>query len=547
LAASLTDTMALPADANITIAPSARTSTGGLLSAGPSLPSDLLDRSRDRARIAALVLVGMWLFVAVMNDVVARFTGAGPGDLILWGTRERILAFVGLLSAVALWWAARTLRDRPELVLDLGLAFEVVTALLISLISDYHPREDPQAISWVCVTIVLWPAIVPSTPRKTLIASLAAATTVPLAIFLGRAAVPQPDQSFFLLLWFILPPYVCAILAVVPATVIRGLGRQVRKARELGSYELEEQIGKGGMGEVYRAHHRLLARPAAVKLISPSELNSSADQSRVVTERFRREAEAAATLRSPHTIELYDYGVAEDGTFYYVMELLDGIDFHELVRKHGPVPPERVGHLLTQACDSLGEAHLLGLVHRDVKPSNILACRMGLAVDYVKVLDFGLVKKDPSRAEPEPHITSAGAVSGTPAFMAPESVTGTDAVTAAADVYALGCVGYWLLTGQNVFSAANATMMMVEHIQKAPVPPSFKSPQPVPRDLDELIMRCLAKDPSERPSDAAVLHDELSRLRFPVSWSDKRAHEWWQEHRAKEIPLEHHTGSIVIQ
>ena len=539
--------MSLPADANITIAPSARTSTAGLLSAGPSLPSDLLDRSRDRVRIAALVLVGMWLFVTVMNDVIARFTGAESGDLALWGNRERILAGLGLLSAIAVWWIARTLRDRPELVLDIGLAFEVLSALLISLIGDYRPREDPQAISWVCVTIVLWPAIVPSTPRKTLIASLAAATTVPLAIFLGRAAFPQPDQSFFLLLWFILPPYVCAILAIVPATVIRGLGRQVRKARELGSYELEEQIGKGGMGEVYRAHHRLLARPAAVKLISPSALTSTTEQSRVVTERFRREAEAAATLRSPHTIELYDYGVAGDGTFYYVMELLDGIDFHELVRKHGPVPPERVVHLLTQACDSLGEAHLLGLIHRDVKPSNILACRMGLAVDYVKVLDFGLVKKDPSKAEPEPHITSAGAVSGTPAFMAPESVTGTDVVTAAADVYALGCVGYWLLTGQNVFSAANATMMMLQHIQKAPVPPSFKSPQPVPRELDELIMRCLAKDPAERPSDAAILHGELSRLRFPVSWSDERAHEWWQAHRAKQPPLEHHTGSIVIQ
>jgi Serine/threonine protein kinase len=299
--------------------------------------------------------------------------------------------------------------------------------LITSLISEGYPRHDPQAISWVCVTIVLWPAIAPSSPRKTLLAAVAAATSIPIAIWYGLSIHPNPAINSFVLLWLILPGYVCSVLAVVPANVIRNLGKQVRKARELGSYQLEDLLGKGGMGEVYRARHRLLARPAAVKLISPAALRgSSADENRVVIERFRREAEAAATLRSPHTIELYDYGVAEDGTFYYVMEMLDGIDFHELVHRHGPLPGERVVHLLLQACDSLGEAHLAGLVHRDVKPSNMFACRMGLSVDFVKVLDFGLVKKDLDHSEHEMDLTTAGSVSGTPAFMAPESVSGME-------------------------------------------------------------------------------------------------------------------------
>jgi serine/threonine-protein kinase len=282
------------------------------------------------------------------------------------------------------------------------------------------------------------------------------------------------------------------------------------------------------MGEVYRARHRLLARPAAVKLISPEALESSRpDANLVIVERFRREAEAAATRRSPHTIELYDYGVAEDGTFYYVMELLDGIDFHELVARYGPLEPERAMHLLSQACDSLGEAHRRGMVHRDVKPSNILACRMGLRVDYVKVLDFGLVKNDPKQAEDQMHITSAGTVSGTPAFIAPESIAGIATVGPPADVYALGCVAYWLLTGQYVFQGANPTMMMMQHLQGAPVPPSHRTKHPVPADFDALIMKCLAKDPAERPADAAELSVLLGRCRFMTTWSEERAQNWW--------------------
>ena len=529
--------------------PSIPTTGGGFFtSASTPLPRDIIERARERVKIAAFVFIATWLFVVTMNEVVARFALGDELVAKLWAPRQTLLTLVGLASSVVMAWIASRMKERPELVLDLGLVFQVFNALIVSFVSEWYPRQDPQAVSWVCVTIVVWPAIAPSSPRKTLIAALAAATTVPIAILYGLSIHPNPDMSWFIFMWLVLPGYLCAALAVVPANVIRGLGKQVKRARELGSYQLEDQIGKGGMGEVYRARHRLLARPAAVKLISPTALRGhSADENRIAIERFRREAEAAATLRSPHTIELYDYGVAEDGTFYYVMELLDGIDFQELVQKHGPLPSERVIHLISQACDSLGEAHLAGLVHRDVKPSNILACRMGLRVDYVKVLDFGLVKNDPRNAEKQLELTSAGAVSGTPSYMAPESINEVGMVGPASDVYALGCVTYWLLTGQTVFKAANPTMMMMQHVQASPVPPSLKAPHPVPRDLEELVMRCLAKDAADRPRDAAELAQLLSRCRVALPWSDARAHDWWRGNRAAEIPVENRTGAIIIQ
>jgi tRNA A-37 threonylcarbamoyl transferase component Bud32 len=537
-------------DADIARAPATPTTSGGFFSsASTPLPRDIVERARERVRIAACVFVATWLFVVTMNEGIARLATPESDVLAqLWPPRQTFLTLIGLGASLALAMVASRMKDRPELVLDLGLAFQVFNALIVSLVTEWFPRRDPQAVSWVCITIVLWPAIAPSSPKKTLIAALAAATTVPIGIFFGLSEHPVPNADWFILLWFIVPGYVCAFLAVIPAHVIRSLGKQVSRARELGSYQLEDQIGKGGMGEVYRAKHRLLARPAAVKLISPTALRgSSADENRIVIERFRREAEAAATLRSPHTIELYDYGVADDGTFYYVMELLDGIDFQELVQRHGPLPSERVIHLLSQACDSLGEAHLAGLVHRDVKPSNILACRMGLRVDYVKVLDFGLVKHDPRHAEKQMEITTAGAVSGTPSYMAPESISGTGPVGPPADVYALGCVAYWLLTGHTVFKAANPTMMMMQHLQGSPVPPSLKAPRPVPRDLEELVMRCLAKEPADRPGDAAELLQLLSRCHVALPWSDSRAHDWWRGNRAPSIPIENRTGSIIIQ
>jgi serine/threonine-protein kinase len=347
----------------------------------------------------------------------------------------------------------------------------------------------------------------------------------------------QIHPSTFYLLWDFVPTYICAFLVVIPVKIIHKLGQQVRRARELGSYRLEEPLGKGGMGEVFRATHQMLARPAAVKLIRSEIIGSSTTgAARVITQRFRREAEAAASLRSPHTINLYDFGVAQDGTFFLVMELLDGLDLETLVERFGPLPAERAVHLLRQACESLAEAHARGLVHRDIKPSNIFTCRMGLDVDFVKVLDFGLVKDIGENSGDITRLTAPDSTTGTPAYLAPEMIRGDRVADHRVDIYTLGCVGYWLLTGRLVFQAPNAIQLMYQHANAQPVAPSQRSELEIPPDLDRVILSCLAKFPEDRPQSA----QELSRLLGATTcgcWTEERAHRWWDRHHPETASL----------
>jgi serine/threonine-protein kinase len=334
-----------------------------------------------------------------------------------------------------------------------------------------------------------------------------------------------------MLLWSLAGTYIAAFMATIPVKIIRRLGRQVTRARELGSYRLEELLGRGGMGEVYRASHRLLARPAAIKLILPEVLGErGSDRGRIFVERFRREADAAASLRSPHTIELYDFGVTDDGTFFYVMEYLDGVDLETLVQRYGPLPSERAIRILQQACESLAEAHAKGLVHRDIKPSNIHVCRLGLQVDFVKVLDFGLVKTERPEDADITQVTSPQVVTGTPAFMAPEAVLDHDTVDRRADIYALGCVGYWLLTGATVFEADTTMKMLLQQVQNPAPPPSRRAVHAVPEELDAIVLACLAKARSERPADGAELARRLAAVPLREAWTDARAEAWWEEH-----------------
>jgi serine/threonine-protein kinase len=292
------------------------------------------------------------------------------------------------------------------------------------------------------------------------------------------------------------------------------------------------------MGEVFRATHQMLARPAAVKLIRPEILGSSSPAAaRVIIERFRREAEAAASLRSPHTISLYDFGVANDGTFFLVMELLDGLDLETLVERFGPLPPERVVHLLRQACASLEEAHTRGLVHRDIKPSNIFTCRLGLQVDFVKVLDFGLVKAVDDGAREATLLTAPDSTTGTPAYIAPEMIRGDRVADHRVDIYTLGCVGYWLLTGRLVFQAPNAIQMMYQHANATPVPPSQRSELEIPPELDSGILACLAKFPEDRPQTAGELSRRLANA-VPTLWSEDQAQRWWDRHHPASARVE---------
>jgi serine/threonine-protein kinase len=240
--------------------------------------------------------------------------------------------------------------------------------------------------------------------------------------------------------------------------------------------------------------------------------------------RFEREAQATAALRSPHTVELYDFGIARDGTFYYVMELLDGVDLDTLVRRDGPQPPERVVRILRQACHSLHEAHTRGLVHQDIKPANLYLCRYGAELDFVKLLDFGLVREYRAASESQPE--GGEEMSGTPAFMAPEVIMGKIAADGRADIYGLGGVGYWLLTGELLFHRASLPALLAAHALEAPIPVSSRAKQPVPEGLASLVMRCLEKDPARRPT-AAALSAALGVLGLESAWTEARAAAWW--------------------
>jgi serine/threonine protein kinase len=318
--------------------------------------------------------------------------------------------------------------------------------------------------------------------------------------------------------------------------------RAVAAARELGSYRLTERLGAGGMGEVWRAEHRLLARQAAIKLI-----RGEGDTGPEAHERFRREAQTLATLRSRNTIELFDYGITDDGTFFYVMELLDGMDMETLVIRYGRLPPARVCSLLMQACSSLAEAHASGLIHRDIKPANLYVCRVADEVDVLKVLDFGLVRSladETTRPEGRtleslalelesnspalPKLTAAGAVMGTPEFMAPEQILGQD-IDARADIYALGCVAYYALAGGCPFTGKDALAIMMQHLQDEATPLAERAKGAIPPKLIELIARCMAKQAADRPASVSLLRRELASIEFTEAelWTEEDAADWW--------------------
>jgi serine/threonine-protein kinase len=303
---------------------------------------------------------------------------------------------------------------------------------------------------------------------------------------------------------------------------------QQQRAEDIGSYTLTNPIGKGGMGEVWRAKHKTLARDAAVKLIRPEVLTSSTGrQELLMKRRFEREAQATASLRSPHTVALFDYGRSKDGAFYYVMELLDGIDLQTMVDRFGPLEPSRVVNVLYQVAQSLEEAHLAGLVHRDIKPRNILMAKLGLEYDFVKVLDFGLVKTL-HEDDPEQTLTTMdGATTGTPAYLSPEAALGKP-IDARSDLYSLGCTAYFLLTGRLVFEAPTPTSYAIAHVQKQPVPMSQRSELPIPRGLEAVVMELLEKDPAKRIQSARELARRLRALPDVDQWSQERAEQWWE-------------------
>jgi serine/threonine-protein kinase len=450
---------------------------------------------------------------------------------VLGDPAVRLATLASVLMALGIAALHRYRLVMPSTIVAFGLVFETVMAFTISLIETAVPLAADRpvlGISSLGPWIVFVGAIIPNRPVWTLVAALGAASTWPLAYVINSARLDLPPAPAGRLVVWPAINYLMAVLAYLAARRWYGTARDAQAAEELGSYRLVSSIGEGGMGEVWKATHLMLARTAAIKLVKPTMMSdSSPRQADLFVKRFRREANAIAGLQSPHTVYLYDFGVSQDGRFYYVMELLDGISLQTLVTTFGPQSASRVVFILQQICRSLEEAHGQGLVHRDLKPSNVMLCKVALTHDFVKVLDFGLAKS--IARDDVSQLTMEGMATGTPGYIAPEVALGEAAIDARADVYAVGCVAYFLLTGTLVFPDPNPLSMALKHVQSRPDPPSQRTELPIPADLERFVLHCLEKKPADRPAGAREMFEALSACGVPA-WTDRAADAWWARH-----------------
>ncbi len=474
-------------------------------------PGDAHQSLRRRLGVIAGV-AGVAFITMAVSSLTVRAAGRPELARLAPGAFPVGVATAGLAAVLSL--GARRLR--PSLLVPMATALALWVAAAVAII-EAHKRvpESAMGTSLVGLWIVMFPLFVPHT-RVAALATIAASAGPAIAVF--AAVLGRPLGTTAATVYFFIPNYAAALIATV---VDRSIGRAEREAATLGSYRLVEKIGGGGMGEVWRAEHRLLAQPAAAKIIRPDMLGGR-DRD-VLTKRFEREAQITAHLTSPHTVRLYDFGVTSGGALYYVMELLDGMDLQAMVQRFGPLDPERAVDFLEQACHALAEAHGAGLIHRDIKPSNLIACKAGLDRDFLKVLDFGLVK--PPRQEV--NLTQSGMLMGSPGYVAPEMALGRP-IDGRADLYSLGCVGYFLLAGREVFDIDSPMAALKDHAYKHPPRPSERGGRAVPPELEELVLACLAKDPAGRPDDAETLARRLHAC-LPQRWSQERARKWWAE------------------
>ena len=487
-----------------------------------------LANTAPRARLSTLGWFGAfaWL-LGTVNRYVSIMLGVDlhgievAGD-VATGFGVVISLLVGLLMSSP--------RVPDRFVEPVGFVFALASATIVELIFVGVPLPDMpmRAVPWSVLLTVFFPIFLNWQSRTAVVWAITIAflpTLVLLASPLFGGTVPP---RWDLLQWA-LGPFYASLFAVIPVVLFDVVRQQairaLARAQDLGSYRLDSRLGRGGMGEVWRAEHRLLARPVALKIIRTEAI---ADEGRrdEIEGRFFEEARATAELSSPHTISLFDFGLSPDGSMYYVMELLNGLDLDSLVRTHGPLQPRRLVNVLVQVCESLEEAHERKLVHRDIKPANVMLCRIGARWDFVKVLDFGIVR----RVEASAQATAVGVVIGTPHYLAPEA-TGAGTVDAKADQYSLGCLAWFCLTGSPPFDGETAMDVLVAH-RVEPLPPC---PPACPAGLEEILRRLLTKAPKDRFSSMRELRLALEALDLDP-WTAADAQAWWEE-RGPTIPI----------
>jgi serine/threonine-protein kinase len=502
---------------------------------GPGLTGEMSAVLRTRLRLAVLVLLGGFALLFLRGTLLHGLAfGQRPprailGDCeiavlaiasaLLWGRRPLSLgglraiewAVFGALAAYFGWLQVDTYHD-GALLNALAPGHRAMVFRLVG---------TSAAFGW-SLLIVLYGAFIPNTGRRCarVVVGLA---VLPVALLVADSVLDRATGASVLsaLPEMIILMATAAAIAVFGSHKIRELHRKAHEAERVGQYRLQRVLGFGGMGTVYLAEHVLLRRPCAVKLISPHQAGDPR-----ALRRFEREVRAAAALTHWNTVEVYDYGHTEDGTFYYAMEYLPGLDLQEMVERHGPLPPGRAVHLLRQVCEALREAHGVGLVHRDVKPSNIIACQRGGVYDVAKLLDFGLVKTFGAGTDAA-RLTGDGAFTGSPAFMSPEQALGREQLDARSDIYNVGAVAYFLLTGVLAFDRQSALEMLHAHAYE-PLAPGPEFQEAVPADLQGVILRCLEKDPNRRYQDAATLGRALAACTCAGEWTAERAAEWWR-------------------
>jgi serine/threonine-protein kinase len=439
---------------------------------------------------------------------------------------------VVLLTAIySLYWLVARGKPRPTHVL---LATDVVGSLAIGIDNVSLMLGDLGTISgvfenligFICI-LLLRSLIVPSTVKRTVSCGLLMCGPTIVGVAFGSHRFDDQSLSWITMMGFSINWSVIALIfSGVASATLYGLRREVRDARRLGQYTLGEKLGEGGMGVVYRASHAMLRRPTAIKLLSESGSGSLA--------RFEQEVHLLAGLSHPNIVTVHDYGRTADGSFYYAMELLDGMDLEKLVAADGPQPPERVIHIVRQVARGLCEAHDVGLVHRDIKPANVFLCRQWGVPDAVKVLDFGLAKNN---ADPRQSLTGSNVVLGTPLYISPEALSSAGVVDARSDIYSLGAVAYYMLTAEPVFTGNSVFEVCLKHLSSVPVVPSERLGRAVPADLEAIVLRCLAKSNADRYADAAELELALAACSVANDWSADRARAWWKRRAIAPAPL----------
>jgi len=463
--------------------------------------------------------------------------------------RSSVPLLVSTLAFGALWLLLRGAPRSPRFIraVELSTLFVGTAAIsTVAVVMDLIAEPDMIVRSLLIDVLLVYAVYVPSSARHTLV--VASLMTLPLlaSVFVAFSAwdpaLHEPPAAtwrkgevgqmayaatIMTSVWWA----VAVAMAAAFSQTIYGLRKAVSDIQRLGQYTLEKKLGEGGMGVVYRASHAMLRRPTAIKLLLPDRAGKDA------LSRFEREVRRTAMLTHPNTVTVFDYGRTTDGVFYYAMELLEGASLDELVEVDGAQPEERVIHLLEQAAGSLSEAHDAGLIHRDVKPANILVVDRGGIADLVKVVDFGLVKDVGKEARggatSEPALTHENTITGTPLYIAPETVTAPESVDARADIYALGAVGYWLLTGTHVFGGKSILEVCAHHLHSVPDAPSARLGAPVSSDLEAVLLACLAKRPEDRPASAHVLRERLRACTAAGRWTNARAAKWWAAHKGE--------------